>query len=103
MSSSSSSSDRGEHKAPLILIPERNAVLVGGSEVTVTPTQFQILAILAAAPGRAFRRKELVERCIGTIVAERTIDVHIKELRRKLGECGNRIETVRRVGYRLSG
>lgn len=88
--------------AKLTLIAERNVVVVEATEIVVTPTQFQIVAALAAEPGRAFRRRELVERCIGTKVNERTIDVHVKELRRKLGDHGSRIQTVRRVGYRLS-
>jgi len=53
-------------------------------------------------PGRAFTRHDLMDAAVGdTIVLERTIDVHIKSLRRKLGDNGERIETVRGVGYRF--
>jgi two-component system phosphate regulon response regulator PhoB len=56
-------------------------------------------------PGRAFSRFELVEAALGenTIVLGRTIDVHIKSLRRKLGKAGVLIETVWNVGYRFRG
>jgi two-component system phosphate regulon response regulator PhoB len=50
-------------------------------------------------PGRPFGRAELVERAIGAVVTQRTIDVHIKALRRKLGRHGQRIVTLRRIGY----
>jgi DNA-binding response OmpR family regulator len=73
---------------------------VGRREVVLSPTEFRLLARLVAEPGRAFTRAELVEQVIGTAVAERTVDVHIKELRRKLGPLGLRVETVRGVGYR---
>ena len=53
-------------------------------------------------PGRAFTRHDLMEAAVGdAIVLERTIDVHIKALRRKLGRTGDFIETVRGVGYRF--
>ena len=53
-------------------------------------------------PGRAFTRHDLMDAAVGdTIVLERTIDVHIKSLRRKLGDTGESIETVRGVGYRF--
>jgi len=87
--------------AEFVLIPDLRAVVVDGQEIAVTRTQYRILAALMSAPGRAFSREELVRQCIGTIVVERTVDVHVKELRRKLGAPGWRIETVRRVGYRF--
>jgi two-component system phosphate regulon response regulator PhoB len=69
----------------------------------LTPTEFRLLETLIRQPGRAFSRHDLMESAIGdsAIVLERTIDVHIKSLRRKLGEDGQRIETVRGVGYRF--
>jgi DNA-binding response OmpR family regulator len=69
-------------------------------EVAVTPTQFRLLALLLAEPGRPFSRAELVERAIGTRVTERTVDAHVKDLRRKLGPIGSKIETIRGCGYR---
>ena len=84
----------------LALVPERSAVLAGGQELTLTPTQFRLLAVLLGQPGRAFTRAELVERGIGDLVTERTVDVHVKGLRRRLGEWGPRVVAVRGVGYR---
>src|SRR5262245_39307076 len=81
------------------LVPERCAVLVGGREVAGTKTQFRLLGVLLAEPGRAFSRAELLEKGIGDLVTERTVDVHVKELRRKLGPDRWRIETVRGRGY----
>jgi len=85
----------------LVLVPKRLAVQIDGEEWIVTPTQFQILAVLAAEPGRVFRRAELVQWGIGAMVTERTVDAHIKQLRLKLGQRGKLIETVRGIGYRL--
>ena len=87
----------------LELVPERLAVRVGGREVALTRTQFRLLSMLHAEPGRTFSRAELVETGIGDLVSERTVDVHVKELRRKLGSDGWRIETVRGSGYRYRG
>ena len=77
-------------------------VAVDGSPVALTPTEFRLLETLIKQPGRAFTRHDLMDAAVGdTIVLERTIDVHIKSLRRKLGEVGEHIETVRGVGYRF--
>jgi DNA-binding response OmpR family regulator len=82
------------------LVPERLAVRFGDQETVLTPTQFRILPVLMGQPNRVFSRAELVEHAIGTLVSARTVDVHIKEIRRKLGLHGLHIETVRRAGYR---
>jgi DNA-binding response OmpR family regulator len=84
---------------PVVLVPERSAVRLGKREVAITPTQFRLLALLMAEPGRPFSRAELVERVVGTSVSERAVDVHVKELRRKLGPLRYRIEAVRGCGY----
>ncbi len=72
-------------------------------ELPLTPTEFRLLEVLIRQAGRAFTRYELMDAAIGedAIVLERTIDVHIKSLRRKLGDAGELIETVRGVGYRF--
>lgn len=82
---------------------EQHRVLVDGVELKLTPTEFRLLWGLARQPGRAFSRHDLMETAIGddSLVLERTIDVHIKSLRQKLGEHAERIETVRGVGYRF--
>jgi two-component system alkaline phosphatase synthesis response regulator PhoP len=82
------------------LMPDRSAVRVGHRQVVVTPTQFRLLSVLMSEPGRIFTRPELVEKAVGDLVELRTVDVHIKELRRKLDPDDGRIETVRGKGYR---
>ncbi len=77
-------------------------VTVEGEFIALTPTEFRLLETLMRQPGRAFTRHDLMDSAIpDTIVLERTIDVHIKSLRKKLGDSGPRIETVRGVGYRF--
>ena len=73
-----------------------------GRPVDLTPTEFRLLECLLRQPGRAFTRHQLMDAAIGegSIVLERTIDVHIKTLRRKL-DAPELIETVRGVGYRF--
>jgi two-component system phosphate regulon response regulator PhoB len=76
---------------------------VQGQELDLTPTEFRLLECLLRQPGRAFTRSQLMDTAIGegAVVLERTIDVHVKSLRRKLGAAGEFIETVRGVGYRF--
>jgi DNA-binding response OmpR family regulator len=85
-----------------VIAPGRLAVQIGDQQFVVTRTQFHILALLVTEPGRVFRRSELVERGMRTLVTERTEDVHKKDLRRKLGRYGTQIDTARGIGYRLS-
>jgi len=72
-------------------------------ELVLTPTEFRLLEVLLRQTGRAFTRYELMDAAIGedAVVLERTIDVHVKSLRKKLGDAGDLIETVRGVGYRF--
>ncbi len=80
----------------------RHQVLVDGKPLELTPTEFRLLECLLRQPGRAFSRAQLMDAAVGdgAIVLERTIDVHVKALRRKLG-LPDLIETVRGVGYRF--
>jgi two-component system phosphate regulon response regulator PhoB len=80
----------------------RHRASVHGEELDLTPTEFRLLECMLRQPGRAFSRAQLMDAAIGggAIVLERTIDVHIKTLRRKLGDP-ELIETVRGVGYRF--
>ena len=80
----------------------RHLAFVAGHQLDLTPTEFRLLECLLRQPGRAFSRHQLMDAAIGegAIVLERTIDVHVKTLRRKLGD-GDLIETVRGVGYRF--
>ena len=84
----------------------RHEVVVDGEPVELTPTEFRLLTTLATFPGRVYSRYELINRVQGTDFEgyERTIDAHIKNLRRKLGEDPARpryVVTVHGVGYRL--
>ncbi len=80
-----------------------HAVRVGESELELTPTEFRMLWTLMSQPGRPFSRNELMETSRGEDAnsLERTIDVHVRALRKKLGNTGDLIETVRGVGYRF--
>ncbi len=81
----------------------KHKVTSRGRELDLTPTEFRLLECLLRQPGRAFSRAQLMDAAIeeGAIVLERTIDVHVKSLRRKLGDAGEMVETVRGVGYRF--
>jgi two-component system phosphate regulon response regulator PhoB len=81
----------------------RHRAQVGDRDLDLTPTEYRLLECMLRQPGRAFTRMQLVDAAIGggAIVLERTIDVHIKFLRRKLGRLSSLIETVRSVGYRF--
>lgn len=83
-------------------------VLRGGERVDLTPTEFQILKVLAQNPNRVFSRDELVDRVMGQdfFGDVRTIDVHIRHLRAKIEENPSEprlIETVRGAGYKFAG
>jgi two-component system phosphate regulon response regulator PhoB len=69
----------------------------------LTPSEFRLLDTMIRQPGRAFDRTELIDLALGTdtMVLERTIDVHIRSLRKKLGDVARVVETVRGVGYRF--
>lgn len=84
--------DRIKHRATL-----------HGEQVDLTPSEFRLLETLIRQPGRAFDRTELVDSALGSdaMVLERTIDVHIRSLRKKFGDHADLIETVRGVGYRF--
>ena len=81
----------------------KHRAAINGRELDLTPTEFRLLECLLRQPGRAFTRQQLMDFAIeeGAVVLERTIDVHIKSLRRKLGDESEFIETVRGVGYRF--
>ena len=81
----------------------RREVRVQDEPVAVTPTEYRLLEALARAPGRTFTRQELVERALGEDYdgLDRTVDVHVMNLRRKLGEAGKALITVFGVGYKF--
>lgn len=75
-----------------------------GTDLDLTPTEFKIIWTLASQPGRPFSRNELMDTSRGedANALERTIDVHVRSLRKKFGESADLVETVRGIGYRLS-
>jgi two-component system phosphate regulon response regulator PhoB len=81
----------------------QHKVTIDGKAAHLTPTEFRLLWTFLGQPGRAFSRQELMDAGMGddALVLERTVDVHIKSLRQKLGDYADRIETVRGVGYRF--
>ncbi len=83
--------------------PGHREVRVGASSIHLTPTEFNILHMLARRPGWVFTRYQIVDQARGNDagVTERSVDVHITALRRKLGCAGTSIETIRGIGYRL--
>lgn len=76
---------------------------IGDRTLDLTPSEFNLLNVMIRQPGRAFTRAELIDGALGmdAMVLERTVDVHIRALRQKLGAHSSVIETVRGVGYRL--
>ncbi|MDD4890127.1 MAG: response regulator transcription factor [Phycisphaerae bacterium] len=88
---------------PITVHPGRHEVLVAGQPVEMTHTEFRILHLLVRQPGWVFTRVQIVEGAQGpdVIVTDRSVDVHMVSLRRKLGQAGDLIETVRGVGYRF--
>jgi two-component system phosphate regulon response regulator PhoB len=83
--------------------PKRHEVTVSGDLVDLTHTEFKLLHFLAQQPGVVFTRDHIVDAIHGHDypVTDRSVDVQVVGLRKKLGECGNYIETVRGVGYRF--
>jgi DNA-binding response OmpR family regulator len=78
-------------------------VLLKGAELQLTLTEFKILCELIKQSGKVLSRDSLRERALGNLnVTDRTIDVHMASLRKKLEHMGDSIETVRGVGYRMS-
>jgi two-component system phosphate regulon response regulator PhoB len=87
----------------LLIHPGRREVLIDGKPVQLTFTEFGILKFLARRPGWVFTRSQIVDAVRGDdyFVTDRSVDVQIVGLRKKLGPAGNYIETVRGVGYRF--
>jgi two-component system phosphate regulon response regulator PhoB len=82
---------------------DRHRVTVGEKVLDLTPSEFGLLESLIRQPGRVFSRSELIDAALGgdSLVLERTIDVHVRALRKKLNEHATLVETVRGVGYRF--
>lgn len=87
------------------LSPEERTAAVDGERVPLTFKEFELLRLFLSSPGVAFTREQLLSDVWGVDYAgeTRTVDLHIKTLRQKLGAYGSMIENVRNVGYRLEG
>jgi DNA-binding response OmpR family regulator len=82
---------------------DRHRATVDEKLIDLTPSEFGLLESLVRQPGRVFSRSELIDSALGgdSLVLERTIDVHIRSLRKKLGPHAALVETVRGIGYRF--
>ena len=89
----------------LFVSPDRHEVKVSGKDVTLTNKEFELLCLLLRNKGIVLTRATLMDRVWGfeSERENRTLDVHIRTLRVKLGEAGSYIETVRGIGYKIGG
>ncbi len=98
-------SEKGVLQAgPIKINQDTHQVEVEGKSVSLTLTEFRILVAIVSARGRVLSRNQLIDHAMGydAVVTDRTIDVHLAALRRKLGPARKMIQTVRGVGYRLA-
>ncbi len=88
---------------PIEMSGETYTVKVSGEEVDLTITEFRILSFLLENPGKVFSRSKLLDLLWGgeKFVFERTIDVHIRHIREKLGNASSMVQNVRGIGYRI--
>ena len=86
-----------------LLNPNEHTVSVDGERITLTYKEYELLHLFLSQPGIAFTREQLLASVWNTeyFGETRTVDMHIRTLRQKLGSYGHLIETVRNVGYRL--
>ncbi len=87
----------------MLIDRERHRVTIDERPLDLTPSEFGLLAALLRQPGRVYSRAELMDAALGgdALVLERTIDVHIRSLRKKMGSHAMLVETVRGIGYRF--
>jgi len=91
-------------QGPLRIDPERFKAWVEDDELELTATEFKILQLLASHPGRIFNRSQILTDSRGELAAafDRSVDAHIRTIRKKLGGHRDLIETVRAIGYRFA-
>lgn len=87
----------------LLILPDRHEVYVSDEEISLTHKEYQLLLLLVKNEGNVLTREILLDRIwdLGSEPENRTLDVHIRKLRAKLGSMGSCIETMRSVGYRF--
>lgn len=85
------------------LDPDRHEVTAGGLKIDLTATEFNLLRLLVSRPGRVYTRQQIIESLHEgfAAVTDRSVDVQVVSLRRKLGDQGQQVQTVRGVGYRF--
>ena len=88
----------------LVIDPAKHEARIAQELLKLTATEFKILYQLASQPGRAFSREQILNRVVGdgVVVVDRNIDVHVRAIRKKLGDHADMIETIRGVGYKFS-
>ncbi len=88
----------------IVIHPGRYEVTIDGQPVSLTPTEFGILKLLAKRPGWVFSRQQIIDDVRGYdyMITPRAIDVQVFSLRKKMGEAGKKVETVRGIGYRFN-
>jgi len=87
----------------IVIYPEKFEAMVAGKKVALTLSEFRILALLASHEGHVLSRDQILDHLWGheKAVVDRTVDVHIKNLREKLGRAARHIKNVRGIGYRI--
>lgn len=100
-----------EHQKPVTKINyysltidlEKREVWLDDKLILLSRTEFEILALLTSKPGKVFSRNTILERCWpdGVVVIDRSIDVHINSIRKKMGAIASNIESIRGIGYRV--
>lgn len=95
--------DGSIERGDIVIDSNKHRVMVGQKDITLTFTEFKLLEFLAKRPGMVFSRDQILDGVIGddALVCDRTVDAHIKSLRRKLEQAKDYIETVRGAGYRF--
>lgn len=97
--------DNGEYLCgKLYVCPSKHIIKADGEDVALTLKEYELLLLMIKNVGRVFTRDELLSEIWGYDFdgESRTVDVHIRTLRSKLGDCGNYVETVRGIGYRFN-
>ena len=87
----------------ILIFPDKHEAFIDGNKIDLTSTEFKILTLLASKKGWVFTRDQILDHLWGQekAVLDRTVDVHIKHLREKLGKAAGLIKNIRGVGYKL--
>jgi two-component system phosphate regulon response regulator PhoB len=95
--------DSSVERGDIVIDSKKHKVTVREKDILLTFTEFKLLEFLAQRPGMVFSRDQILDGVIGdeSLVCDRTVDAHVKSLRRKLGKAKDYIETVRGAGYRF--